>query len=260
VKFTERGGVRVRVRAADAEPGGAAAYLFEVEDTGIGFSMERKDALFSRFQQADGSVTRRFGGSGLGLAISHSLAELMGGSLDAVSTQGWGSTFILSLPLRPCAGAAHEAELAPEPGAEPAAGARTGLRVLVADDHVTNRRVVELIMASAGAELVSVENGAEAVEAFQHERFDVVLMDVQMPVMDGLTAIRAIRRLEAAAGLPRTPVLTLTANAMLEHVRASEAAGADGHISKPIRPADLLGQVEAALEAAPAAVPARLAG
>jgi CheY-like chemotaxis protein len=122
------------------------------------------------------------------------------------------------------------------------------LRVLVADDHATNRRVVELIMAMAGAELVSVENGLEALEAFQRQRFDVVLMDMQMPVMDGLTAIRGIRSYEAAEGLPRTPIIALTANAMAEHMRACLVAGADRHLAKPISPADLLDGVSEVLD------------
>jgi CheY-like chemotaxis protein len=119
--------------------------------------------------------------------------------------------------------------------------------VLVADDHATNRRVVELILQSVGAELVSVADGAEALKAFTAGPFDLVLMDMQMPVMDGLSAIRAIRRVEAERGLPRTSVLALTANALPEHVRASLAAGADGHIAKPIGAAMLLEGVAAAL-------------
>ncbi|HTI67337.1 MAG TPA: ATP-binding protein [Caulobacteraceae bacterium] len=238
VKFTDRGGVRIGVRTETDGPG----YLFEVEDTGVGFSMAQKELLFGRFQQADSSITRRFGGSGLGLAISHSLACLMGGGLDAASEPGQGSVFMVRLPLR----AVAFAEPAAAPGAAEAV-ARPALRVLVADDHATNRRVVELIMAHAGVELVSVENGAQAVEAFCEGGFDVVLMDMQMPVMDGVTAIREIRRFEAAASWPRTPILGLTANVMPEQVRALQAAGADRHIAKPILPADLLAGVAAAV-------------
>jgi PAS domain S-box-containing protein len=238
VKFTEAGGVRIKLIAE------TAGYLFEVEDTGVGFSMEQKDRLFGRFHQADGSITRRFGGSGLGLAISHSLADLMNGSLDAFSVPGEGSVFRLRLPLQ---------AIAPvnSPSADEAAHAMEAgevLRVLVADDHATNRRVVELIMAMAGAELVSVENGKEAVEAFQRQHFDVILMDMQMPVMDGLTAIREIRAHEAATGMARTPIIALTANAMAEHMRACLGAGADRHLAKPISPADLLDGVSELLD------------
>ncbi|HTK35898.1 MAG TPA: ATP-binding protein [Caulobacteraceae bacterium] len=244
VKFTETGGVHVRIRVED---GDTPSWLFEVEDTGVGFPMDQKDALFGRFHQADGSIARRFGGSGLGLAISQSLAELMGGGLDAISSPGRGSTFSLRLPLR-----SRGEERAPETGAAsgPASPLRERLRVLVADDHSTNRRVAELILMGAGAVLVSVENGAAALEALRTGRFDVVLMDMQMPVMDGLTAIREIRRLEAAERRARTPILALTANAMPEHVRAATAAGADGHIAKPIGPSSLLSGVYAAVEKA----------
>ena len=242
VKFTEFGGVGVRVTA---EPD--HHYLLQVEDTGVGFPMEQKDALFGRFHQADGSITRRYGGSGLGLSISQGLAALMGGALDAESVPGRGSSFSLRLSLPPTAGILGQTS--PEPAAAPS----RPLRVLVADDHATNRRVVELILSHAGAELVSVEDGAEALEAFRDGAFDVVLMDMQMPVMDGLTAIREIRRLEAAEDRIPTPVLALTANAMPEHIRASEAAGADGHIAKPIGPTSLLEGVYAAVERARAA-------
>jgi CheY-like chemotaxis protein len=242
VKFTDRGRVRLSVGVD------AGACLFQVEDTGVGFSMAQKESLFGRFQQADGSITRRFGGSGLGLAISHNLADLMGGVLDASSTPGEGSTFVVRLPLQPVEAAQAQGILAPEAVAEPPCG----LRVLVADDHATNRRVVELILGHAGAELISVANGAEAVEAFRNHPFDVVLMDMQMPVMDGLTAIREIRLFEAAHRMARTPILGLTANVMPEHVLALQAAGADRHIPKPILPADLLAGVAVAVAMAQA--------
>jgi signal transduction histidine kinase/CheY-like chemotaxis protein len=237
VKFTDRGHVRL---ALGAEGQG---WVITVEDTGVGFSMEKKDALFGRFHQADGSITRRFGGSGLGLAISHNLAELMGGSLDATSIPGQGSTFRVRVNL-PRSG--NVAEPMPRDIAEAALEA-CPLRVLVADDHAINRRVVELILANAGAELVSVEDGAQALEAFGAGVFDVVLMDMQMPVMDGLTAIREIRRIEAAQRLVRTPIVALTANVMPEHVTAAKAAGADRHVAKPILPADLLAAIAAAV-------------
>jgi CheY-like chemotaxis protein len=134
------------------------------------------------------------------------------------------------------------------------------LRVLVADDHPTNRAVLEVILSLISAELVAVEDGAQAVDAFKAEEFDVVLMDLQMPVMDGLTAIREIRKFEAETGRRRTPILAVTANAMSEHIAASRAAGADRHISKPVIPDTLLTEiaerVQEALAAAPAAASA----
>lgn len=129
------------------------------------------------------------------------------------------------------------------------------LRVLLADDHPTNRAVVEVILGLIEADLVSVEDGAQAVEAFKAADFDVVLMDLQMPVMDGLTAIREIRRFESETGRRRTPVLAVTANAMSEHVAASHAAGADHHVAKPVTPDGLLGAISENLAAADAADP-----
>jgi PAS domain S-box-containing protein len=224
VKFTDHGEVRLSVAPA---PGG---FRFEVKDTGVGFDPTVKEQIFGRFQQADGSITRRFGGSGLGLAISLQLAELMGGDLDCDSAPGRGSTFHVTLPFPPAdapsaaAAAPHElAEAQPLP-----------VHVLLADDHPTNRKVVELILSQVGVELTEAEDGRQALEAFASRRFDLVLMDMQMPVMDGLSATRAIRAQEAASGARRTPVVMLTANALPEHVRASLEAGADRHLSKPI--------------------------
>jgi PAS domain S-box-containing protein len=221
VKFTERGQVSVI-----AEPL-AAGVRMTVRDTGIGFKPEVKEALFGRFHQADGSITRRFGGTGLGMTISRELTALMGGTLDAEGREGEGATFWFDLPLEP-ADAVDEAEDAPC-----AEAPDRPLRVLLADDHPTNRKVIELMLESL-AEVVSVENGAEALMALGTGVFDLVLMDMQMPVMDGLEATRRIRETEAAAGRGRTPVIMLTANALPEHVAASHTAGADRHLEKPV--------------------------
>ncbi|NEX93220.1 ATP-binding protein [Caulobacter sp. 17J65-9] len=231
VKFTDRGEVVIAVEAV-----GPDAWRLSVRDTGVGFDPAAKDRVFGRFQQADGSITRRFGGTGLGLSISRQLAELMGGELDCCSVPGEGSIFFLTLTL-PEAPAEAEAPAAEPVAAEPEA---RPMRVLLADDHPTNRKVVELILAGAGVELISTENGAQAVEAFQADRFDAVLMDMQMPVMDGLTATREIRRLEAQSGAEPVPVVMLTANALPEHVEAGRIAGANRHLSKPITAAGLI--------------------
>ena len=235
VKFTAVGGVSLVVSAREVEAGQSEAgsgLCFQVRDTGIGFDAETKARLFSRFEQADGSITRKFGGSGLGLSISRSLAEAMGGRLEADAAPGAGAVFTFTLALPRCADAPAEADAGPDRLVED--DPVVGMRVLVAEDHPTNRRVVQLILGAAGVELTCVENGAEAVAAFRGGGFDLVLMDMQMPVMDGLTAIREIRKLEAAEGLEPTPIHVLTANAMAEHITASFAAGADGHLSKPI--------------------------
>jgi len=208
-----------------------------VADTGIGFDAAAGERLFARFEQADGSITRRYGGTGLGLAISRSLAEAMGGRLHAVSRPDHGSTFSFELTL-PRAAATSAGPARPDNA--PPAPELGQLRVLLAEDHPTNRRVVELILDAAGVALTCVENGAEAVEAAAAGPFDLILMDMQMPVMDGLTATRAIRERESAHGLPRTPIISLTANAMPEHAKASAQAGADGHLTKPISAEALL--------------------
>ena len=258
VKFTEAGRVRLKV---DARRGETTSELrFEVSDTGIGFDAETKSRLFSRFEQADGSITRRFGGSGLGLSISRSLAEAMGGRLEGDAEPGVGAVFTFTIELPRCVGAFDLWCEAAEP--EPEADPLVGMRVLLAEDHPTNRRVVELILGAAGVELTCVENGADAVDAFRDRAFDLILMDMQMPVMDGLTAIGEIRRMEHAVGADPTPICVLTANAMPEHVSASIEAGADGHLSKPILADALLERVAEAAAARRAAAlretPARL--
>jgi CheY-like chemotaxis protein len=228
VKFTAAGHVRLSLEA------GEGAWRFTVEDTGVGFDPGLKERLFNRFQQADGSVTRQFGGTGLGLAICRQLAGLMGGAIEADSRPGAGARFTLALPLP--AAEAPAPPVAPASSAEPAA---RPLRVLLADDHPVNRRVVEVLLEAAGAALVSTENGREAVEAYGSAPFDVVLMDMQMPVMDGLSATTRIRELERRLSRPAAYVVMLTANALREHQEASLAAGADAHLAKPIEAARL---------------------
>ncbi|WP_226637206.1 ATP-binding protein [Brevundimonas poindexterae] len=233
VKFTADGMVQLTI-GAGVEASGRETLRLAVSDTGIGFDAATRDRLFSRFEQADGGITRQFGGSGLGLAICRQLAEMMGGTLDCESEPGGGACFMLSVPLKRVAAPVDEAPAAPM------AESREGLNILVADDHPTNRKVVELILSQVGARMVLVENGQQAVDAYREDRFDIVLMDMQMPVMDGLTATREIRSIEASDGRERTPVVMLTANALAEHVAAAQAAGADRHLAKPFDAAELI--------------------
>lgn len=235
VKFTEAGEVRLEVDAAGGTVG------FTVADSGIGFDEEVRARLFRRFEQADDSIRRRFGGTGLGLAISRSLVELMGGSIEVASEPGRGSTFSVQVPLERVEGEAEEVDDNPFEAFDIA-----GARVLLAEDHPTNQKVVQLVLDSVGIDPVIVENGAEALEALHAARFDVVLMDMQMPELDGLSATTQLRAWERELGLPRTPVIMLTANALDEHIKASFEAGADQHLSKPIR-ADAL--IEAIIQA-----------
>ncbi|MFT4954813.1 MAG: PAS domain S-box-containing protein [Brevundimonas sp.] len=227
VKFTDVGSVRLSV-TVDGD-----RYRFEVSDTGIGFRPEQTAELFKPFKQADGTITRRFGGTGLGLAISSDLVKAMGGEIQCRGEPGEGATFWFDLRL-----AAADAA---EPTGAPSSRAALGpLRVLLADDNVTNRRVVELILGAMDADCIAVEDGAQAVAAFEAQTFDIVLMDMMMPVMDGLTAVRALRAVEACEGRGRTPVLMLTANSFPEHIAESLAAGADLHLAKPITAASLI--------------------
>ena len=229
VKFTGDGEVSLDVDCVDGD------LRFVVRDTGVGFDGDVRKRLFKRFVQADQSITRQFGGTGLGLSICAALAEMMGGGISAESTPGRGARFEVVLPLPRSADAApeHEAESQDEVSLE-------GMRVLVAEDHPTNRKVVEIVLEPFGVDLTMVEDGQAALDALDHARFDAVLMDMQMPVMDGLTATRAIRAREAASGAGRTLVIMLTANAMEEHVAAAHAAGADLHLAKPLHPGQLL--------------------
>jgi signal transduction histidine kinase/AmiR/NasT family two-component response regulator len=244
LKFTAEGQISLTIEAID---GGRR---FVVRDTGIGFDPAQAEALFKPFQQADASDTRKYGGTGLGLSISRELARAMGGELTGSAAPGQGATFTLDLPLPVTANAPDAC--APTPLGSPTHlddhGERP-LRILLADDHETNRQVVGLILEGLGVELVGVENGAEAVEAFRADRFDLVLMDMQMPVMDGLGAIAVIRAHERDTGAAPTPILVLSANTLPEHVEAAQAVGADGHVAKPITPQVLLTAIEAALDA-----------
>jgi len=255
VKFTSGGEVRIQLALS---PDGALR--FTVSDTGVGFDPAMKSRLFDRFEQADGSITRRFGGSGLGLAISRRLVEMMDGTLDCDGAPGVGARFWFELPLARAAGPEPATTTLAEVASE---AARTReLRLLVADDHATNLKVVEIILAGSGVSVTAVTDGQQAVAAHSRQAFDLILMDMQMPVMDGLTAVALIRAAEAAAGAVRTPIIMLTANASPEHVSAGRAAGADRHMTKPISPAELLSAIAdtTAFGAEAEPVPERRAG
>jgi len=250
VKFTAAGSVAVDIEVwpDDEQDPSAHRLAITVEDTGVGFDSRHAARLFDRFSQADTTITRRFGGTGLGLSICRSLVEMMGGEIEARSTPGAGSRFRFVLPL------ARTASLADYDARDPAADAialpkaQRPLRVLLAEDHPTNQRVVQLILGAQGAELSIAADGALALAAFKAGIFDVVLMDMQMPVMDGLTATRAIREVErATSGRLRTPVVMLSANAMAEHRAEALAAGADAHVAKPVTAVSLLAGIQAVL-------------
>jgi PAS domain S-box-containing protein len=246
ITVTAAGGVTLRVALDETiEP---PALTLTVEDTGVGFDAGQAQRLFNRFSQADTTISRRFGGTGLGLAICRSMAELMGGRIAASSTPGVGSRFVVTVPLaraEPLSDYdARETRAAAAPAAPTLAEDRP-LRVLLAEDHPTNQRLVQLILGPLGCDLVTVDDGEQAVRAFAPGHFDVVLMDLAMPVMDGLTATRAIRAAEARLGAAPTPILVLSANAMAEHQEQALAAGANLHVAKPITAASLVAGIEA---------------
>ncbi|MDB5452975.1 MAG: integral rane sensor hybrid histidine kinase [Caulobacteraceae bacterium] len=230
VKFTETGEVVITARRRGDQ------VEIQVRDTGVGFDEALKGTLFGRFQQADDTSTRRHGGAGLGLTICQEYVHLMGGELDCASRPGVGSTFGFTVKLPALAESARPAQ--PDPTL------RGGLRVLVVDDNQTNRRVLGLILDSAGIVHGQAEDGAIALDAAMTRAFDAVLMDIQMPVMDGFEATRRIRAWEAATGRPRMPIYFVSASCMQEHVDAGVAAGGDGHLSKPVSVVQLLGVLE----------------
>jgi signal transduction histidine kinase/ActR/RegA family two-component response regulator len=240
VKFTHTGRIAVRIDAPDGD------VVLRIEDTGPGIASDRLDHLFERFVQADATTTRRYGGSGLGLAISRELARLMGGDITVESVEGQGSTFTVRLPLARFVG-----EIAPSPAPEAGdPGNLSALRVLVAEDNETNRLVLSTLLDQVGLTPHMTCDGAEALRAWEDSAWDIILMDIQMPVMDGLAAVRRIRNVERETGRVRTPVVALTANAMAHHVAEYGQAGFDAVAAKPIQFDRLLAAMESALDRA----------
>jgi signal transduction histidine kinase/ActR/RegA family two-component response regulator len=228
LKFTVVGGVAVRIDHDGRD------IRISVSDTGIGIDPERIDQLFEKFVQADASTTRRFGGTGLGLSISRELCQLMGGDICATSVPGQGSTFTAYAPLAWAGVAAGAGPNGAAGGLRVESGDLGHVRILAAEDNPTNRRVLQALLDLPGFEVVLVENGRLAVEAWARERWDLILMDIQMPEMDGVTAVRRIRAAEAERGGPRTPIIALTANAFAHQVAAYLAEGMDDFVAKPI--------------------------
>jgi signal transduction histidine kinase/CheY-like chemotaxis protein len=253
IKFTDHGDVRVRVarRAGDL--------VLSVKDSGIGIAPEALSRLFSKFEQADSTTTRRYGGTGLGLAICRELAEAMGGSIRAESKPGEGSRFTVRLPLERVAAARPPAPAPPAP--QPEADAETAqLRVLAAEDNEVNRLVLQTLLQQVGLTPTIVADGTQALEAWEREDWDLVLMDIQMPGMDGPTACRRIREAEARTGRARTPIIALTANAMAHQVAEYRAAGMDGFVPKPIEIGVLFAAINAVLASGDAEAVASAAG
>ncbi|MGH6987902.1 MAG: ATP-binding protein [Caulobacteraceae bacterium] len=238
LKFTREGEVVARFEWADA-----GGLRLSVADTGIGIAEDVLPQLFEKFTQADTSTTRRYGGSGLGLAICRELAQLMGGSISVKSQEDVGSTFFAELPFE-----RGSAELAQKQPVEPMVeiGERR-IKLLAAEDNLVNQTVLKAIIEPMEIDLSMVADGRAAVEAWRTGGFDLILMDIQMPVMDGITATRLIRAAEEAEGRARTPIIALTANALVHQIEEYLKAGMDGHVAKPIEIAKLYGALSHAL-------------
>jgi len=250
VKFTQKGQIDISIAATD-KADGSCDVMISVKDTGIGFDEQTKQRLFTRFVQADASITKNFGGTGLGLSICRTLTDMMGGQFLVTSEAGIGSLFsaILPLPRVKLEAVQTDTNAAPSEtgtGLLPHAASRS---ILLAEDHLVNQRVIAMILEPHGIALTIAQNGAEAVEMWQNAHFDLVLMDMQMPIMDGLSATKRIREIERSDGLRRTPIAMVSANAMKEHITQSFWAGCDFHIAKPVTPETLLKGIDATLEA-----------
>jgi CheY-like chemotaxis protein len=228
VKFTERGTVTLRVMPAVA--GATSPVLFSVDDTGIGIPPQKLDLIFDSYAQADESINRKFGGAGLGLTISRELVELMGGRIWVRSQVGQGSTFSFTIPLPEASAVRHH----PHVLETPEAPARQ-LRILLAEDSPLNRLVVTAHLEKTGDVIDVAEDGRAAVDAVKAHRYDLVLMDVNMPELDGYEATAEIRRWEQETRQSRTPIVALTAHAFSEDVERSRLAGCDEHVTKPVK-------------------------
>ena len=232
IKFTERGSVSIFIAREPSTDDSNTRVRFEVRDTGIGITQEALTRLFQPFQQADGSRSRRQGGTGLGLAISQRIVEAMGGHIDVETTPGSGSRFFFVLELEVDRSSAHVAPPDSSMGSLDGGVSIAG-RVLVVEDNEVNRMIARQVLQSLGLDVVEASNGQEAILAVESLDVDVVLMDCQMPVMDGYAATREIRRRETEADSPRVPILALTADAFDEDAIRARESGMDGHLAKP---------------------------
>ncbi|MBW3618350.1 MAG: response regulator [Proteobacteria bacterium] len=244
VKFTDAGAVAITVTV---QPGvdSRCEVRISVQDTGVGIPPELQTRLFQKFVQGDASSTRAHDGAGLGLAISRELARLMGGDLTVVSQEGEGSTFTLVVA------AELAAETPPEVGSlpftMPYVQAARPLRVLAVDDNASNRQVIGILLEMMGARTTFAFDGAEALERWSHDVFDLILLDVEMPVMDGLTATRAIRAREGAEGRTPVRIIAVGDGSETQEMEACLAAGMNAHVSKPVRPSTLFGAIDQVL-------------
>jgi CheY-like chemotaxis protein len=241
IKFTDAGSVAVRLMV-ESRTGSTVLIRVEVTDTGIGIPADKHQLVFDRFRQADGSMSRRHMGSGLGLTISAHLVDLMGGGIGLRSEEGTGSTFFFTVPLElanaDLAGHHSGSEPSATPSANQPPAAAHGLRILLAEDNAVNQKLAALLLKREGHDVTVVGDGNEAVRAVAQDSFDVVLMDLQMPEMDGFEATAAIRAAERGTGR-HLRIVALTAHAMKDDHDKCLDAGMDDYLTKPIDPARL---------------------
>ena len=230
IKFTEKGSVTVYTKSKNSSEH-TIDIIFTVSDTGIGIPGEKAKHLFEAFKQADGTTTRRFGGTGLGLSISRNLAELMGGVISVTSEIGAGSTFLFTVPLGLSIKTGSEVSHADFQVPEDPNDSLDGLSVLLAEDNEINQKVISEILKQEGIHVHIVHDGKQAVEAVKDNAYDLVLMDVQMPNMDGYEATGTIRKIE---GFTDLPIIALTANAMKGDREMCMDAGMNDYVAKPI--------------------------
>ena len=240
LKFTAQGSITLGGQVNWPSPDEAIVTL-TVSDTGIGIPRDKIDRLFEKFVQVDGSTTRQYGGTGLGLAICRELVSMMGGKIWIESVEGEGSTFYVQLPLTRSLSAPLPA---PKPTSAVTHSPHPRLKILAAEDVRANQMVLQAALEHRNIDLTLVDNGAQALEAFGLERFDLILMDIQMPIMDGLAATRAIRNKERLSGLAPTPIIALSANAMDYQIASYREAGCDDYIAKPIDLARLANAID----------------
>jgi Amt family ammonium transporter len=248
IKFTDNGGnVTVSAQRGQSDVHTMEVY-FLVSDTGIGIEPDKIDMIFETFTQADSSITRRYGGSGLGLAISKRLVEAMGGSFNVESTPGVGSSFRFNITFSlPDHAVAVHKDLPGETAgnaaivdAEDLASPGSSSLVLLVDDSLENRELMKLLLARQPLTIDEANNGREAVELFERNDYALVLMDIQMPIMDGYAATGMMRRIEERTGRRRTPIIALTAHAYEADIRRCKEAGCSDHIAKPFKKKGLL--------------------
>ncbi len=241
IKFTSDGKVTLDLHTEPMDQPDQCRLVIKVCDTGPGLSAAARERIFDPFMQDDNSMSRQYGGTGLGLSIAREIALAMSGELTVESELGVGSCFTFTCPLT--ISDAPQIEQSPAKPTEDKATLNRQIRVLVAEDHPVNRRLIELMLVSLACEAIYVEDGQKAVEMFRSREFDLVLMDIQMPGLNGVEALNAIRSAEQASGRTHTPVLALTANAMKHQVDAYRAAGFDGYLAKPFTLEGLLAAV-----------------